>query len=169
MLLPLVEMLFFGTQRVDKLRLSFLAGTIAVGVLNYLPTRLAPAALLLLSAVGFEFAFILMPEPVPDDGERLVIDGYLALVPWIAWACIWSRRAAVRDFDRLWLRFRDSWGLMWSQRVREHFNNAAQNAGWGVRLSWRGLVEEKQTPADQEKIVETLRATLQRFVDADQV
>ena len=56
--------------------------------------------------------------------------------------------------------------------MREQFNNAAQNAGWPVKLSWWGLVEEMQTPAelpaDQEKIVETLRATLQRFVETDQ-
>ena len=32
--------------------------------------------------------------------------------------------------------FRDSWGLMWSQRFREQFNRAAENAGWPITLRW---------------------------------
>jgi hypothetical protein len=71
----------------------------------------------------------------------------------------------------LWISFRDCWGLVWSQRVREQFNHAAEHAGWPIRLSWRGLTQEENTPAsppaDEEKSVATLRATLQRFLAAD--
>src|SRR6516165_2531149 len=43
MVLPLVEKAFIGTQSLDWLRITFLAITLGVGVLNYLPTRFGPA------------------------------------------------------------------------------------------------------------------------------
>src|SRR5437763_11762318 len=43
MLLPLAESLIADKQPLDGLRTAFLATTLAVGVLHYLPTRLAPA------------------------------------------------------------------------------------------------------------------------------
>ena len=50
MVLPLIETQIIGTHPVDTLRILFMGGTIAVGILNYLPTRSAPAAFLLLVA-----------------------------------------------------------------------------------------------------------------------
>src|SRR5438067_11889919 len=47
MLLPLGQGLLLGGQGLDTVRLLFLAATLAVGIFNYLPTRLAPGALLL--------------------------------------------------------------------------------------------------------------------------
>src|SRR5205085_1522448 len=48
LLLPLAE--GFGRLHLSWPRLLFLAGTLAVGFLNYLPTRLGPAALLMAAA-----------------------------------------------------------------------------------------------------------------------
>jgi len=39
----------------------------------------------------------------------------------MGWLCQWRRGEEASEFDRLWLRFRDRWGLFWSQRVREQF------------------------------------------------
>ncbi len=44
---PLIESMLIGKDPVDPLRIFFLCATLAVGPLNYLPTRSAPAVLLL--------------------------------------------------------------------------------------------------------------------------
>ena len=44
MLLPLAEGLAAGPLHLDGLRILFLGGTISVIVLNYVPTRIGPAA-----------------------------------------------------------------------------------------------------------------------------
>jgi hypothetical protein len=172
MVLPLMETRFIGTHPVDGLRIFFMAGTIAVGILNYLPTRLAPAALLLMLIGAGEITLLYASDSlskVPSFGARMVFDLLLIVVPWLAWICLARRTADRSDFDRLWLNFRDRWGLVWSQRIREQFNHAAQNAGWPVKLAWHGLTQEKDEPpaADEEKFVEMLQKTLQRFLAAD--
>ena len=171
MVLPLVETHFIGTHSLGSLRIFFMAGTIAVGILNYLPTRLAPAAALLMIVCSAEVVLLYSPAWLPRLDER-IFDLLLTAVPWVAWICLKRSNANRSAFDRLWLSFRDRWGLVWSQRVREQFNHAAEHAGWPVKLTWQGLVQEMNTPAlapaDQEKLVATLRATLQRFLAADQ-
>jgi hypothetical protein len=169
MALPLMESQFIGTHPVDGLRIFFMAGTVAVGVLNYLPTRLAPAALLLMLVGAGEITLLYASPRRPGFGTGMVFDLLLSVVPWLAWICL-ARRAADRsNFDRLWLNFRDRWGLVWSHRIREQFNHAAQNAGWPVKLAWHGLthVKDESPAADQEKFVEMLQKTLQRFLAAD--
>jgi hypothetical protein len=98
------------------------------------------------------------------------LHGLLLSIPWIGWMCVLATGKPVSQFDRLWLAFRDRFGLFWSQRVREQFNQAARNAAWPVKLSWRGLVltgAERPAPADEEKILQTLRAVLQRFMPGE--
>jgi hypothetical protein len=162
MMLPLFEAQVLGTHSADGLRIIFMAGAIVVGILNYLPTRLSPAAFLLLCAAAGEITLMYLP----DLGNTLYLDLLLTAVPWLAWMCLRPTSAERSEFDRLWLGFRDRWGLVWGQRVREQFNQAAQNAGWPVTLSWRGLTQETDEPVDQEKLVEMLRAVLQRFLAA---
>ena len=169
MVLPLMETQFIGTYPIDVLRILFMAGTIAVGSLNYLPTRLAPAALLLMLIGAGEMTRLYAPALWPGFGAGIVFELLLSSIPWLAWICL-ARRAADRsDFDRLWLTFLDRWGLVWGQRVREQFNKAAQNAGWPVKLAWHGLTcgKDESPAADQEKFVEMLQKILQRFLAAD--
>jgi hypothetical protein len=169
MLLPLAEQLVAGGQPLDPVRALFLCGTLAVGVLNYLPTRLAPAALVLGFGCGWEVWTLLAPQ---QTGLAWSADGrgwlWLALTPWVGWAAWRWRPKAASEFDRLWLDFRDRFGLVWGQRLREQFNRAADNAGWPVRLYWQGLrLKANATPPDEagrDAILETLRALLKRFV-----
>jgi hypothetical protein len=167
MMWPVVEIEIIGVQSFEGLRVWFLIGTIGVGVINYFPTRLAPAALLLELACGCHIAISLKSDDLPA-AARPIVDASLAAVPWIAWICLCRTDRTASELDRIWLSFRDHWGLVWGQRVREQFNNAAGNAGWPVKLLWRGLTWEKETPAsepaEQAKMVETLRAILQRFL-----
>ena len=169
MVLPLVETLFLGTHPIDPLRIFFLSATLAVSILNYLPTRFGPAALLLLGASAGQITLLYAPELLQETRATWLFDGLIALVPWIAWLCA-MRRSDRSEFDTLWRTFRDRWGLLWGQRLREQFNHAARNAGWPVKLYWQGLVRDENaaiSDVEREKMVATLRAALQRFLATD--
>jgi hypothetical protein len=163
MLLPVVEGLLAQAASLDTLRVVFLAGTLVIGVLNYLPTRLAAAAILLgLGSVGELLHLMGQIEWNPVFSWWLV-----GLVPWVAFVS-WRWRAVPRsEFDALWLDFRDRFGLLWGQRIREQFNRSASHAGWPVMLRWQGLrLLPRSTlpePDVQGAMVATLRAMLKRF------
>lgn len=168
MLLPLVEAYVIGTRSLDVLRVVFLAGTLAVGIVNYLPTRFGPVALWVILAGAGQIVRVCAPHWLPGMGETIVFDVVLLKQPWLAWYCLLNVDGRRFPFHLLWRRFRDSWGLVWGQRAREQFNRAAENAGWPVRLAWDGLTQQKDTPAptpaNHEKYEEALRAVLQRFL-----
>jgi hypothetical protein len=86
----------------------------------------------------------------------------LALAPWAAYVAARRKRAAASDFDRIWLDFRDRFGVVWGQQVREQFNRSAVHAGWSVHLSWSGLVVAA-APGQDLEMVATLHALLKRF------
>jgi hypothetical protein len=166
MLLPLIESLAIGTDPVDPLRITFLSATLFVGLLNYLPTRSLPAVLLMGAALLGEMLAMFAPETLPDATLVQLFHLLLLLTPWAVWGC-WRGQWSRMEFDCLWLDFRDRLGLFWSQRIREQFNRAADNAGWPVHLSWRGLhrtnAREAIAPAEQQAMLDTLRKALQRF------
>jgi hypothetical protein len=168
---PLIESLLIGTEPRDPLRVFFLSATVAVGLLNYLPTRNAPAVVVAVAGLGGELVALFAASWLPGEGSADALHLLVLVTPWIAWACWrWSRRPA-SEFDQLWRGFRDRFGFLWAQRMREQFNHAAANAGWPVRLTWRGLhrtrSQEAIPPADQEAMVVTLRKVLQRFMAAE--
>jgi hypothetical protein len=162
-LLPLAEQALSGGQlQLAGPRTLFVAGTLAVIVLNYLPTRLGPAALLL--ALGCAAAFVTVADAESWMGHirQLLVAGHTLLAA-AAWLAYQMRRCPVRsEFDRLWLDFRDRFGLLWGQRMREQFNRAAANAGWPVVLRWQGLRTADGVPPP-EATVAVLRALLKRF------
>ncbi len=167
MLLPLLESIFIGTDPVDPLRVFFLGATLGVGLLNYVPTRSAPAVMLLALAEAGEGASLFAPGVMPANGIVQLFHLLLLLTPWGVWGCWRGGWRGRSEFDRLWLDFRDRLGLLWSQRVREQFNRAAANAGWPVSLAWRGLRRTATgpaiSPAEQHAALDTLRAALTRF------
>lgn len=151
----------------DFPHLLLLGGTLTVGVLNYLPTRLGPAASLLAVACAMEIAALTDGEGprVPTlSAASAVLAG---LAPWAALLSIRTRPLPRSEFDRTWLDYRDRYGLVWAQRVREQFNRSAANAGWPVILRWQGLRlqrGEMPDPATQEATVSVLRSLLKRFI-----
>lgn len=162
LLLPVAEGL--GQPRPDVAPLLFLGATLAVGLLNYLPTRLGLAAVLL--AVGCALELSLRADPqAPAGAWREAAAGLcLALCPWAGLILVGRRQSADADFDAVWLDFRDRFGAVWGLRVREQFNRSAVNAHWPVVLRWQGLTVQDGVPLPApEELVEKLRALLKRF------
>jgi hypothetical protein len=169
-LLPVAERVFTGgTLRLEWFQALVVGGVLAVGLLNYLPTRLGTAAVLLAAGCWAELVSLCGFEP-QAHGMSWVLPMsrlLLALAPWEALRCLWRPPVAASEFDRRWLDFRDRFGLVWGQRLREQFNSAAANAHWPVFLSWQGLRRKdgatRVESEVQEKLVLTLRALMRRF------
>lgn len=157
LLLPILK--GFGEVRLEAAQEWFLIGTLLVPLVNYLPTRGAVGVVLLASGCGVEILRLRGGSAPLWLGSWL-----LALAPWAAWLGL--TRPSPRgnsEFDRLWLAYRDRFGFVWGQRMREQFNRAAHHAGWPVELRWTGLY-----PATESlEYVATLRAVLKRFGQED--
>jgi hypothetical protein len=71
------------------------------------------------------------------------------------------------EFDQVWLDFRDRYGLVWAQRLREQFNASAAHSDWPVVLRWTGLRFTPGTrPPDRQELeamLDNLRALMKRF------
>jgi hypothetical protein len=165
LLLPLAESLIAQRRGPDLPRIVFLAATVAFTVLNYLPTRLAPAAL----ALGLACAIQILAVAGETTSHMPISWWLLALMPWVAFASWRTGPRADAVFDQLWLDFRDRFGFLWAQRTREQFNRAASHTGWPVVLRWQGLRLQRGKALPnaevQSAIVAALRALLKRFVE----
>jgi hypothetical protein len=161
LLLPWVENVLLGRPLLDPLRLVFVIATLAVGVLNYLPTRLGGTVLVLAVGCGVELKLLL--ETLGEESSEAwlvhVSRGLIPVACWLGW--VMARKVpGASEFDRHWLAFRDRFGLMWGQRVRDQFNRAANNAGWPVWLRWTGLDGGTN---ETKEMVDTLQIMLKRF------
>lgn len=159
LLLPILNGL--GELHLEPAQELFLAVTLAVPLLNYLPTRVAAGGVLVAAGCGAEMVRLLGGASPPLLSLLL-----LSLAPWAAWLGLANRRRQPpsSEFDQLWRAYRDRFGFVWGQRMREQFNRAAHHAGWPVELRWDGL----HPPADSAEYLATLRAVLKRFGPEDE-
>jgi hypothetical protein len=159
LLLPFAE--GFGRLRLTPPYLGFLAAVLLLSFLNYLPTRLALPTVALALGCAWHW-YRLGDAATPASQLDWIAWGLLAASPWLALGL--ARRGREESVDGVWLWFRDAFGVVWGQRVREQFNRAAANAGWPVNLSWQGLVvvPAPTKPAEPEMLA-VLRAVLKRF------
>jgi hypothetical protein len=148
--------------RDSPVRILFVVGTLGVGVLNYLPTRFGPAALALGTGCSLEFVRVVRPESRLASFDAASSLGSLLVAgsPWLALVAVQGRRATLTELDQIWLDFRDRFGLVWGQRVREQFNHSARHAGWPLRLEWQGFQVEH---GSGEEAIVMFRALLKRF------
>lgn len=137
--------------------LIFLAAVLAVGILNYLPTRMGVAALLLSGGVYLEM------RELDRFADNLLPELLVAAVPWVALgASLLAHRAS--EFDRVWVDFKDRFGAIWALRLQEQFNRSAANAGWPVYLGWEGLKgKDDVLLVEREEYLTALLALLKRF------
>jgi len=153
---------------------GFICLLLAAQTLNFLPTRFAVASLLFLLAQACLlsqplFGRTLAPYWQPRAGLIFTVAAV-----GLAWClALLPRRAS--GVERLWLDFRDMFGVLWSLRVAERFNASARHWGWPVHLRWNGLElpaagcrgtcgDTSGIAADIER---HLRGLLLRFVAAD--
>jgi len=140
---------------------AFVGVTIAVVLLNYFPTRLGMGAVALAGACSLQLAQLRRPDA---DLWRAGIM-LAGISPWLAGGMVLVGKKG-GECDQLWRQFRDRFGFLWGQRLREQFNAAARNAGHNFELSWTGLRKMDgglASEVDQEKGRELLAALTQRF------
>jgi hypothetical protein len=149
---------------------------VLAGVTNYLPTRYSPAA----TAVGAGLLLEYLGLTRSDWSNLTRTQTWLA----VAWTlAAGARFAAFRaerpnagrnNLERLWLWFRDHWGVVWALRVQERFNRSAELARWPSRLTWFGLSPTSESEEDRSTELPsaaeaTLRGLLRRFVTPERV
>jgi hypothetical protein len=141
------------------------------GVTNYMPTRYGPAALVLAVGIALEFAG-LTKSLWPAEVRARVWSG----VPWLYALAMWvadsrAKRRATAASNRLWVWFRDNWGVVWALRVQERFNESARSRDWPVRLTWSGYVavEGREPEPTQDDAQDTLAVLLRRFADRERI
>jgi hypothetical protein len=155
LMLPLAE--GFGELDLRGPRIVFLAAVLAVGFLNYLPTRLLPMAALLTGICGAE---VWSMAQGTDNALRAWEFMAVGAAPWAAFVS-WRWRRPTSEFDLTWQALRDGFGALWAERTRQQFNRAAANAGLSGRLGWGGL--RAAPPAEHEQLLVLLHALLKRF------
>jgi hypothetical protein len=77
-------------------------------------------------------------------------------------------------FNRAWSDFRESFGIVWSKRIQERFNEDARGKGLKLRLGFQGLEDasggrssDSFEPASLAAAESSLRWHLQKFVDPE--
>src|SRR5581483_5962723 len=94
----------------------------------------------------------------------------------IAWFVARTPARGASAYDRVWLDFRDSFGLLWGLRVQERINALARQEKWGLELWWSGFRSSRgeemlggealtEAPAAIEPVLRTsVKGLLRRFV-----
>jgi hypothetical protein len=128
-------------------------GFIAMGLLNYLPTRFALSALLV--AAG---QVVLLSGPAniaqnlsPPARTALAAALFLAARGLASLPYFRATPAALPQTNR-WLAFRDAWGAFWALRVLQRVNQTAELSHWPIRLQWSGFVSPNEAPDDASAI-----------------
>ncbi len=165
-----------GQVQLDSPWTLFYGLLVVAGVTNFLPTRHGLAALSLGAGLVLEFLGL------TSSGWTAVAHAMVwSAVAWLLalgwWLAEWSNRRPSpgrNSLERLWLWFRDHWGVVWALRVQERFNRAAEVSRWPARLTWFGLVPA--SPATAATAVElpaqaeaALRSLIRRFVATERV
>ena len=101
----------------------------------------------------------------------------------VAWQL--RRPNDLTGWNRVWLDFRDSFGVVWAMRVAERVNQSAAAYAWSVRLRWngfQGIDQEENRVVDStidrdtdaplagvapEQLDQAVRTLLRRFVSPD--
>jgi hypothetical protein len=160
-----------GPLRLDAPWTLFYGVLVLAGVTNYLPTRYAPAAVVL--GLGFALEYVGLTSEGASPERRALLGSAL---PWCLAAAVWladwragAPSAARFRLEDVWFRFRDHWGVVWALRIEERFNRTAGTQGWPFRLAWHGVValpgEPEGASAHDEAAVATLIGLLRRFAE----
>lgn len=170
--LPTFEwLLFTGVREIHPARFWFLIVLVGVGTLNGLATRAWLSSLL----YGLGQLALIAPF-LPEAQTWLPADraGWLGLAllatAWTLQAVPRGRHAVGTSLDRVWLDFRDAFGVVWALRVAERMNASASMYDWPVTLHWHGFLPREASATTlevPETVKESLRSLLRRFVSPE--
>lgn len=134
------------TWHLDTSWLLFLAGVLAMGVSNYLPTRFFFAALLLGGMLAWNLWSMRLGAGSNPVWELAGLQVGLGLAGWLAW--VWPAPESKDVVSRRWLQLRDAYGLAWGVRIQEQVQAAARHAEIAGQLTWFGLEPAEDQPLD---------------------
>jgi hypothetical protein len=167
--LPAAEWLLFAAPpNVHAARRWFLLVLLVPGVVNYLPTRHWPSALLFAAGQVELLAAYLPGGSLPAGDHWLPALGLI--VAALALAQRPKQPQPLGDpLDRLWRDFCNLYGIVWGLRVAERFNASAAANRWPVRLAWRGFRSPTGdgppvlSAAERKAVADNLSSWLRRF------
>jgi hypothetical protein len=181
--LPAAEVLLLqpGQQlEINSFRSWFLVALLLTELINFGFTRFWSATLWLIGAqMILLWPYLpwgrLTPLSSLADFDRCAL-GCLLMATAFFQAFVTSRQRAlaIGRLDRLWLDFRDSFGLFWALRLMERVNDTARQAGWDFDLGWTGFRTKQdfaplsELPGEIEQpLRNTLQGLLRRFVSEE--
>jgi hypothetical protein len=145
---------------------------LAMGLLNYLPTRNVAAAVLAVCGQWLLLAEQLGGDGVSDPPRRVALALCLMLAGGMLAAGAARKRAANRkssglnDANRRWNRFRDGWGAFWALRVMQRLNQSAELGVAPLRLQWSGWEATKVSAAENSSAAEAADQRANKIMDA---
>lgn len=169
LVLPAAESLVLRHGQMPDVRGArswFMLALIAVGLVNYLPTRCWLAGLVLAAAQACMLAeFLPMIRHFQDRGIALV--GFAAWVTALIIMAVVARTRSPRrePLDAVWLDFRDSFGTLWALRVAERINAAAAVSDWPISLSWAGFRFDDAKCRGWAELPDNVRHDLRQTLD----
>jgi hypothetical protein len=150
---------------------AFLALLVLTGLGNHLPTRFGVSALLA-SAGQSILLWGHVPGISSTAGRQAVVVAAMSLalattLIGLGWP---ARRTPRHAWDRIWLDFRDMFGVVWGLRVAERINDTARRSHEDLRLHWDGFrcagpsVASEETAPTESAMHTGLQNQLRRFV-----
>jgi len=152
----------------------FLLGLVAIGLLNYLPTRNWLAACIFAAGQtvllnDFLWRWNLL---APQWTVAVGLGGFLTAASLVGIRNHKKQKKVRREsepdlaeLDRRWLDFRDAFGALWALRILARINQTAEVSQWSIRLSWSGFEASREPTAKQLGELEQVMSTLlRRFV-----
>lgn len=151
-----------------------LMGAIVVLVMilgNYFGTIFTPLALLLGSSLLCGLSEFSMILPQLGDGHfvpRIIVSAGL-LTTLLLIPVMYRRQLPHRSgYQRVWLDFRDWFGVLWTKRLMDRLNQSAESKQWPVRFELEGIVWQEDSALESQhdaEIERTLRWLFRRFTD----
>jgi hypothetical protein len=146
---------------------TFLLVVVAMGVANWVATRFALAAVLGGAAQMLLVAPYTPLAPLFSDVPFAPPDAAMVGIAAALLSCQLPKRTK-EDADaseRLWLDFRDQYGLFWAARVMARMNAAARAHRWPASIHWRRVeVDAAIDEHARSAFTRSLRMLLRRFV-----
>lgn len=165
-------LLFGGVQEMHPARLVFLTILVGASAINGIATRYWPSSILFAAGQLLLLAPFLANASTTSNSQAGPLTALIALTAaWWLQAIQFPRAAKAREpLDRVWIDFRDEFGLVWGRRVADRINTSAAMYDWPVKLTWRGFRPRGPEPATAESIPaieDSLRTLLRRFVSPE--